>query len=115
MDNCIFCKIVKGDISSEKIFENDNFFSINDVNPVVKGHTLVISKNHFESILDMPDSLGSELLECVKKTAMKVMGEQKAEGFNLVANTFEVAGQVVKHFHIHIIPRKKDDGFKLGV
>lgn len=105
--DCIFCKISKGEIPSEKIYENDNFFSIPDANQKVEGHGLIISKKHFETALDLPASLGMELLDCVKKTALKIMDEEKAEGFNLVQNNFESAGQVVKHFHLHILPRKK--------
>lgn len=115
MDECIFCKIIKKEISAEIIYENDNFLSIPDANPKVNGHSLVISKKHFENILEMPDSLGSELLDCVKKTAMKVIGKQKAEGFNIVNNNFEAAGQIVKHVHFHILPRKKNDGIEFGV
>ena len=113
--DCIFCKIANKEISSKRIHENDNFFSIFDLNPKVEGHFLVISKKHFENIFEMPSSLGSEFLDCVKKTAMKIMKEQKSEGMNVVVNTMESAGQVVKHFHAHILPRKKGDGFKAGV
>lgn len=115
MSECIFCKISRGRISTEKIYENENFFSIFDANPRTKGHSLIISKKHFETILDMPSSLGMELLDCVKKTAMKIMADEDAEGFNILQNNFEVAGQVIKHFHFHLLPRKKGDGFKLPV
>jgi len=110
-EDCIFCKIAKGKVDSI-IYENDNFFSIQDANPIIKGHSLVISKKHFETILDMPDSLGPELLDCIKKTALKLIDEFKAEGFNLHANTFKVAGQLVNHVHFHIFPRKEGDGFR---
>ena len=110
MKDCVFCKIADGKVSSDRIFENDNFFSVSDVNPVVEGHSLVISKKHFETILDMPDSLGTEFLECIKKTALKLMEKNNAEGFNVLNNNFEVAGQVVKHVHFHVFPRKKGDG-----
>lgn len=110
---CVFCKIVKGEIESKFIYENDNFFSVFDASPIVKGHGLVICKKHFETSLDMPDSLGPELLDCIKKTALKIMDETKSEGFNVINNNFEVAGQIIKHIHFHIIPRKKDDGLKI--
>ena len=109
MEDCIFCKISKGEIPSEKIYENENFFSIFNVQPKADGHALVISKKHFETILDMPASLGSELIDCIKKTVLKVLDKTKAEGFNLVQNNFDVAGQTVKHSHVHILPRKKGD------
>jgi histidine triad (HIT) family protein len=108
--DCIFCKIANGEIFSKRIYENDNFFSIPDSNPEVKGHSLIISKKHFETILDIPNSLCPELLDCIKKTAMKLMKENNVEGFNIINNNFEVAGQVVKHVHFHIFPRRKDDG-----
>ena len=114
-DECIFCRIAKGEIPKDIIYENDNFMSFLDINPVVEGHSVVISKKHFENILEMPSSAGTELLDCVKKTAMKIMKEQKATGFNLIVNTFEDAGQVIKHFHLHILPRKKDDDVKMVV
>ncbi len=108
MEDCIFCKIANGEIPSDRIYENDNFFSIPDANQQVEGHSLIISKKHFETVLDLPSTLGSELIDCIKKTAMKVLDKEKAEGFNLVQNNFEVAGQIVKHVHFHILPRKKD-------
>ncbi len=109
MKDCIFCKIVKGEISVEKIYENDNFFSTLDTNPKVKGHTLIISKKHFENILELPNALASELLDCIKETAIMLMKKYNAEGFNVMNNNFESAGQVVSHFHFHILPRRKDD------
>jgi histidine triad (HIT) family protein len=108
-NKCIFCKISKGEIPVEKIYENDNFFSILDANPIVEGHSLIISKKHFETTLDMPTTLGTELLDCIKKTALKLLEKHKSEGFNIVNNNFETAGQVVKHVHYHILPRKKGD------
>jgi len=114
-EDCVFCKMVSGEIPVEKIYENDNFFSIPDANQKVEGHSLIISKKHFNTILDLPSTLGSELIDCIKKTAMKVLDSEKAEGFNIVQNNFEVAGQLVKHLHFHILPRKKDDGKTLDI
>lgn len=106
MKDCVFCKIANGEIPSKKIYENDNFFSIPDRNQQIDGHSLVISKKHFETTLDLPSTLGMELLDCIKKTTMKLMQEHKSDGFNLVQNNFEPAGQIVKHVHFHILPRK---------
>jgi len=111
-DNCIFCKIAEGIIPSEKIYSNDNFFSVSDANPIVIGHSLVISKKHFKTMLDIPDSLGSELLDCIKKTVLKLKNKDNFEGFNILNNNFKVAGQLVPHFHMHILPRKNNDGFE---
>ena len=113
--DCIFCKISKGEIPSERIYENDNFFSVFDLHPKTKGHCLIISKSHYENVLDMPQTLGVELMDAIKKTAEIVLKENKAEGFNVVGNNFPVSGQIIMHFHIHILPRKKNDGFELRV
>ncbi len=106
--DCIFCKIANGGIPRETIYENDNFFSISDANQQIDGHSLVISKKHFETILDLPSTLGTELLDCIKKTSLILIEKYNAEGFNLVNNNFECAGQAVKHFHLHILPRRKE-------
>jgi len=111
MKDCIFCKIVKGEFLSEKIFENDKFFSIFDVAPQVKGHALVISKEHFETMVDMPNELSFELLDCIKKTATMLMEKFDCTGFNILNNTYEVAGQIIKHVHFHVLLRKKDGGY----
>ncbi len=113
MEDCIFCKISNNEIPRETIYENDNFFSVPDANPKVEGHSLVISKKHFKTFLDLPSSLGQELMDCIKKTTMKLLDETKAGGFNIINNNFEVAGQIVPHFHFHILPRKEGDGFNL--
>lgn len=113
MKDCIFCKISQGEIKIERIYENDNFFSVPDANPIVPGHTLVISKKHFENVLDLPASLGNELIDVVKKTSEILIKKYNCEGINVINNNFEAAGQVVKHVHFHIIPRKKNDGLKL--
>ena len=112
MDECIFCKISNGETPSKIIHENENFFSIPDKFPTVRGHSLVISKKHFENILDIPATSGQELLDCIKKTAAIIMKENNAEGFNVLNNNSGAAGQVVFHFHAHVVPRKKNDGIK---
>ena len=114
VDDCVFCKMANGKIAVKKIYENDNFFSILDMNPIADGHCLVISKKHFNNFLDLPNIMGAELMDCTKKTALKILDERNAEGFNIINNNFEVAGQIVNHFHHHIIPRKKGDKVKLG-
>ena len=109
MKDCIFCKIAKGEISAEKIYENSNFFSIPDAHPKTEGHTLIISKKHFGNILEVPSIMGADFLNCVKGTALRLMKKYNAEGFNLLNNNFEAAGQIVPHFHAHILPRKNGD------
>ena len=107
--DCVFCRIMNGEIVAHTIFENENFKAIPDANPKVKGHSLIISKKHFETVLDMPITLGGELVEAIKGTSLKLMDENKAQGFNIIQNNFAVAGQIVPHVHFHIFPRKPGD------
>ena len=111
VDDCIFCKIVRGEIPSEIFLENDDFIVIKDVNPKVEGHSLVISKKHYETFLDMPSGLYEKFLETVKEVVEKL----DVKDFNLVLNNGKVAGQLVSHVHLHILPRKEGDGFRFGV
>ena len=110
--NCLFCRIVKGEVNSKKIYDDENFIGILDKNPVVDGHTIIISKKHFRNLLDLPNTLGNELLEAIKKISLKLIDEGKAEGVNVISNNESVSGQVIFHTHVHVIPRKKGDGLK---
>lgn len=112
MKDCIFCKIAGGEIKSEKIYENDNFFSIFDKEPSAPGHSLVISKKHFKTVLDLPNSLGGELMDAIKNTTLRLMERYNFPGFNILNNGFESGGQIVPHVHFHILPRKKGDGIR---
>ena len=112
-EDCVFCKIARGEIKNEKLYEDDNFFIINDIHPVSEGHCLIITKNHYETILDIPPSLGTELVNLIKKQGLRLIKEKKAEGFNVIQNNMEPAGQFVEHVHFHIIPRKAGDGVKI--
>jgi len=112
-EDCIFCKIIGGEIPCSKIYEDDNFWVMNDAQPLSDGHCLIIPKKHYATILDMPPSLGTELVSLAKKQGLRLIKEKKAEGFNLVQNNFSSAGQFVMHVHFHIIPRKKGDGLKI--
>ncbi len=115
MENCIFCKIVKGEIPAEKILETENFIAIRDVNPKTEGHSLIIPKEHYKNLLDIPAYLNKELLETAKNVSLKLMEETSSEGFNLMMNNNPVAGQVVMHAHLHVLPRKEGDGFNTRV
>lgn len=108
MENCIFCKIAKGEVPAEKIQEGENFFITNDIHPVSEGHCLIIAKEHYETIFDLPSEFGRELIELIKIHGERLMRKGKADGIKLVNNNYEASGQVVKHFHLHIIPEKKD-------
>jgi len=108
--DCIFCKIIKKEIPADIIKESANFFAIPDKYPHAKGHTLVIPKKHFVTILDIPNTLGSELLKMLKDIASELLDAKLGDGFNILQNNLEVAGQVIMHAHFHIIPRKEGDG-----
>tara|TARA_Y100000034_G_scaffold71453_1_gene86191 strand:- start:209 stop:580 length:372 start_codon:yes stop_codon:yes gene_type:complete len=112
--DCIFCKIINGEIppGKGKVYDDENFIGILDINPISKGHTLIIPKKHYKTLLDMPTTIGNELIEALKKTALKLIEEKTAEGFNIIQSNYEVAQQEVPHLHFHIIPRKKDDGLR---
>lgn len=113
--DCIFCKIARGDIPAGKgkISESNNFLAFLDINPKTENHTLIIPKKHFVTLLDMPNKLGEELLKFTKQVSSKLLDEKKGDGFNIIMNNLEPAGQVVKHAHIHILPRKENDGLKV--
>ena len=112
VEDCLFCKIVKREIKSDFVYEDDNFIAILDIKPKSSGHTLIIPKKHFRNILDMPSSMGNELLGVIKEISLKLIKEGKAEGVNVIINNESAAGQVVFHSHFHIIPRKIGDGLK---
>jgi histidine triad (HIT) family protein len=112
MEDCIFCKIVKGEIPCKKVHEDDKTFAFLDISPIHKGHTLIVPKEHHENILDMPDETLAELAKTAKKVSKAVKKATNADGFNVTQNNGAAAGQAVFHFHLHIIPRFKDDGLK---
>ncbi len=109
---CVFCKIALGEIKSEKFAESNSFFAIFDNHPKTKGHILIIPKKHFVTLLDIPNKLGSEMLEFTKKVAGKLLDEKYGDGFNILMNNLEVAGQLVMHAHLHVLPRKEGDGLR---
>ena len=114
-EDCIFCKIVNKEVPATIVYEDDNFIGFLDADPEIDGHTLIVPKKHFKTLLDMPSSLGNEMLEAIKKVALDLINKGKAEGFNVVINNYKVAGQIVPHTHIHILPRKNNDGFNVKV
>ena len=111
MENCIFCKIVKGEIPAAKVYESSKFIAFLDISPANKWHTLIIPKKHYERLEDMPDSDGKEFGELQVKIAKAVMKATDAEGFNLLLNNGKAAGQEVMHAHMHIQPRFSGDDF----
>ena len=108
--DCVFCKIISGEIPCYKVYEDEDFLAFLDIYPVNMGHTLVIPKGHFENIFSLPDDVASKYFVVVKKIASVVKEVMNADGINIGMNNLSAAGQVVFHSHIHIIPRYKNDG-----
>ena len=113
MSDCIFCKIVKGDIPCAKIFEDEKVVSFLDIGPANKGHALIVTKEHYETLLDVSDEVLCDLMNKAKKIARAMSSALGAEGINILMNNKKVAGQLVPHAHVHIIPRFNGDGIKL--
>ena len=113
-DNCIFCKIVNGDIPSKMLYEDGEFKVILDLGPATKGHALILPKNHYRTLYELPDDMASKVMLLAKKMASQMTDKLECDGFNLVQNNGEAAGQTVFHFHLHLIPRYNGDGQTLG-
>lgn len=113
-ENCIFCKIANGDIPSKILYEDDEFKVILDLGPATKGHALILPKNHYANLYELPDETASKVMILAKKMAINMTEKLKCDGFNLVQNNGKAAGQTVFHFHLHLIPRYEDDGQTLG-
>ena len=111
---CIFFFFFKGDIPSKTIYEDDEFRVILDLSPATKGHALILPKNHYENIYELDEESAAKIFVLAKDLSMKMKGKLKCEGLNIVQNNGEIAGQTVFHFHMHIIPRYKDDGQHIG-
>lgn len=111
--DCIFCKIAAGEIPSATMYEDEDFRVILDVGPAAKGHMLVLPKAHYADILEMPEELVGKAFVLAKKMAKKMEAVLECDGINVLQNNHEAAGQTVFHFHIHLIPRRKND--KMGI
>lgn len=106
--NCIFCKLANGDIPTNTLYEDEYFRVILDADPVSKGHALILPKNHYKDIYELGDVESEKIILLAKKMAIKITDKLKADGFNILQNSKEIAGQSVFHFHMHLIPRYKD-------
>ena len=113
-DNCIFCKIAAGDIPSATIYEDNDFRVILDIEPASKGHALILPKEHYANLYELSDELASKALIVAKKVITKMTDILGCDGYNVVQNNGEAAGQTVFHFHIHLIPRYKDDDVNIA-
>lgn len=114
MENCIFCKIACGEIPAATLYEDEDFRVILDLSPASKGHALILPKAHAANIYELPDELAGKAMILAKKMACKMTEALKCDGFNIVQNNGETAGQTVFHFHMHLIPRYKEDGVRLS-
>lgn len=112
-EDCIFCKIANGSIPSKTLYEDDDFRVILDLGPATKGHALILPKNHAADIYELSDEAAAKVFVLAKKMALRMTEKLKCDGFNIVQNNGEAAGQTVRHFHLHLIPRYKDDGQKI--
>ncbi len=108
-EDCIFCKIVRKEIPSKIVFENNTTLAFLDINPISEGHSIVISKNHFNTLENIPNEELASLFQSVKEVAKLIYEKLEIDGYNIIQNNYKAAGQVVEHSHIHIIPRKEDD------
>ena len=113
-DDCIFCKIANGEIPSKTLYEDEAFRVILDLGPASKGHALILPKDHYANLYEMPEEDAGAVMKLAKRMAAQMTERLGCEGFNLVQNNGELAGQTVFHFHMHLIPRYRDDGQKIG-
>ena len=112
-ENCIFCKIANGDIPSRTLYEDENFRVILDLAPATKGHALILPKSHFKNLYEISDEVAAKVLPLAKKMANTMTEKLGCDGFNIIQNNNEIAGQTVFHFHMHLIPRYENDGQNL--
>lgn len=113
-ENCIFCKLANGDIPTATLYENDDFRVILDAGPASKGHALILPKEHYKNLYELDDEIAAKALVLAKKMITKLTDVLDCDGYNIVQNNGEVAGQTVFHLHIHLIPRYEGDEVGLG-
>jgi len=109
-ENCVFCKIIRGDISSKKVFENDKILAFLDIFPMSPGHTIVVPKSHVNYFEDVDKTDVCEIFNIVQDLANNYLKKLNIGGYNILVNSHIAAGQEINHFHVHIIPRKVADG-----
>ena len=112
--SCIFCRIANGEIPSATLYEDDDMRVILDLGPASKGHALVIPKEHAPNLFELPDELAKKAIVTAKKVGRQLYDGLHCDGFNVVQNNGEVAGQTVFHFHMHLIPRYIGDDVRMG-
>lgn len=112
-EDCIFCKIAAGEIPSKTVYEDGTFRVILDLAPATKGHALIIPKEHYANLYEIPEETAADVMKLAKTMVERMRKRLGAEGFNLLQNNGEAAGQTVMHFHMHLIPRYRNDGQQL--
>jgi len=110
MSDCIFCKIVEKQIPAAIVYEDDDILVFMDIGPIIKGHALVISKQHYETVAETPDSVVAKLHVTAKRIADAQLNGLAADGVNILQNNGKASGQEVSHIHVHVIPRFDEDG-----
>jgi len=110
MDNCVFCRIAKGEVPAYKAYEDKEFLVFLDIHPHALGHTVIIPKKHAVTIFDLNDSEAKSLMMLIKKVMHLISDKLKPDGFNVGWNHNSAGGQVIPHLHIHIFPRYQNDG-----
>lgn len=113
MENCIFCKIVTGELPSHKIYENQSVLAFLDINPITKGHVLIIPKKHAKDLFEISSEDAAAIMGAAKKIAPALMHVTSGTGVNLLNSNGKEAGQVIFHYHLHLIPRQSEDGVRL--
>lgn len=108
-DDCIFCKLANGIIPTNSFYEDDDFKVILDMGPATKGHALILPKEHADNLFELDDETAGKAMVLAKKLGKRMMDRLNSDGFNVVQNNGEAAGQTVMHYHLHLIPRYKDD------
>ena len=111
--NCVFCKIIRGEAPSTRLFEDDLVLAFLDIAPVSPGHALIIPKEHHVSITTVPEEYRARMMETAPRLGAALLRAVDGEGFNLLLSNGACAGQVVPHSHLHVIPRKSSDNFSL--
>lgn len=112
-ENCIFCKIANGGIPSKTIYEDKDFRAILDLAPATKGHALILPKEHYSNLFELPEEMASKVMILTQKLASQMKDRLECDGFNIMQNNGEVAGQTIFHFHMHLIPRYHGDNQKI--
>ncbi len=110
MEGCIFCRIANGEIPSKTIYEDERFRVFLDLGPATKGHALIVPKAHASDLFELPEDTAAAAMKLAKKLGEQMVNNLRADGLNVIQNNGEAAGQTVKHYHLHLIPRYKDDG-----